>query len=152
MKIINQHSGNYAEIDRLIDRYYEGLTSGEEEKLLRNLLSRKDLPERYKTERAIFGYFETKKQKQVFRLQPYFRWGAAVAAVAILVIGLGIQRSKLQDLSDYAFVNGVKITDKHMIKCVAENSMKEISGGTKDKSPKLDAKEIMTQQLGAFSE
>jgi hypothetical protein len=150
MNLTIKYKTNYDEMDRLINRYYDGLTTVAEEKQLRLLLSQKSLPERYKPEQAIFGYFETKKQKPTFSFQPYFRWVGAVAAVVLLMFG--IQFFSSVSNPSYAYVDGVKITDKQMVRSVAENSMKEISGGVTESSKRIDAKEIMKQQLGAFSE
>jgi len=136
--------------DKLIEKYYEGFTSVEEERQLKAFLAQADLPERFKAEQAIFGYFETKQSKPSFSIRPYLRW--AGVAVIIFVIGLGAQIFKQQNLSDYAYVNGVKITDKQTVRCVAEKTMKEISKDTDGKSQKLDAKEMMRQQLSTFSE
>jgi len=136
--------------DKLIEKYYEGFTTVEEERQLKTFLAQADLPERFKAEQAIFGYFETKQSKPSFSLHPYIRWVGV--AVIILVFGLGTQIFRQQNLSDYAFINGEKITDKQLVRYVAENSMKEISRATEDKLQKFDAKELMKQQLGAFAE
>jgi len=152
MKIINQHSGNYEEIDRLIDRYYEGLTSSEEEKQLRNLLSRKDLPESYKPEQVIFGYFETKKQKRIFMLQPYLRWGTAVAAIVIMAFNLQVFMPT--NASNYAFIDGKKTTNVDDIKMHALASLNNVSCDNEEVEKSFDSlndKEIMKEQLDAFS-
>ena len=136
--------------DRLIEKYFEGFTTVDEEKELKAFLAQTGLSAKYETEQAIFGYFENNKQKPVYSIRPYIRW--AGVAVIILVFGLGVQIFRQQNLSDYAFINGVKITDKQMVRYIAENSLKEISRASEEKSSKLDAKEMMKQQLSAFAE
>jgi hypothetical protein len=150
MKWNNKQTMSYDEADGLLERYYDGLTTGEEEKRLRLFLSQPNLPARYEPEQAIFGYFGTPKAKPVFSIRPYMRWVGGVAALLLLTVGL--QWFVVQKTTDYAFVDGVKITDKQLVKRVAESSMKEMSCGTEGQSVKLDPKELMKQQLGAFSE
>ncbi len=45
------------EIDILLNRYYEGLSTDEEERTLKDFFSGNDLPEGYETEKALFKYF-----------------------------------------------------------------------------------------------
>jgi hypothetical protein len=46
---------NYSEIDKMIERFFEGDTSLEEERILRDVLSGTDLPEKYKPLRELFA-------------------------------------------------------------------------------------------------
>lgn len=48
---------NREEIDRLIRKYYNGKSSAEEEVILRAFFSSKNIPDEYKTEKEMFGYF-----------------------------------------------------------------------------------------------
>jgi hypothetical protein len=48
---------NKEELDRLIEKYYKGETSFDEEALLRAFFSNDNIPEEYKTEKELFGYF-----------------------------------------------------------------------------------------------
>lgn len=45
------------ELDFLLSKYYDGLTSAEEECTLKDFFSRPDIPAGYETEKALFGYF-----------------------------------------------------------------------------------------------
>ena len=53
---LKKHILTNEQADLLIERYYEGLTTGQEENQLRAFLSRTDLPEIYRAEQAMFGY------------------------------------------------------------------------------------------------
>lgn len=44
---------NRSLLDKLLDKYYRGATSGEEEKMLLDLLSREDLPRQYSEDRML---------------------------------------------------------------------------------------------------
>ena len=149
MIIRMKHKMSFAEADRLIERYYDGLTTGAEEKRLAEFLSQTNLPERYEPERAIFGYYKQKKRKSHFVFPSYARW-ARVAAAMVLVI-FAVQISVTRTNRDYAYVNGEKITDIQQIKFYVAASLKDISVDVVDESVNLSAKELMKQQLGAFS-
>lgn len=49
------------ELDILLSKYYDGLTTEEEERVLVELFSGSDIPEGYEAEKAIFGYFLSSK-------------------------------------------------------------------------------------------
>lgn len=46
---------NRSLLDKLLDKYYSGSTSGEEEKMLLDLLSREDLPQQYAEDRMLIA-------------------------------------------------------------------------------------------------
>ncbi|MEI7504022.1 MAG: hypothetical protein WCJ61_12140 [Paludibacter sp.] len=150
MKIRIKNKINFSEADKLIESYYDGLTSVEEEKQLRNFLSQSNLPERYKPEQAIFGYFVGKKMKVQFSLRPYIRWASVAAVLAFVAVTIHFLST--ENLPNYAYVDGKKITDVQLVKNLAETSLKEISDKKEQGNAKLDAKELMKAQLNAFSE
>jgi hypothetical protein len=84
MKLKIKHKITCEQADQLIEKYYDGFTTVEEEKLLQDFLAQAGLPAKYKPEQAIFGYFDTKKQKPAFSIRPYIRWAGAAAAVLVL--------------------------------------------------------------------
>ena len=57
MKIRYLHTLNFEQADKLIEKYYDGLTTVAEEKKLGYFLSQPNLPEQYKVERDILGFF-----------------------------------------------------------------------------------------------
>ncbi len=50
------------EAEVLLGKYYDGLTSKEEERLLHDFLAREDIPARFQAEKAMFGYFDIQKK------------------------------------------------------------------------------------------
>jgi hypothetical protein len=50
------------EAEVLLEKYYDGLTSKEEERLLHDFLAREDVPARFHAEKAMFGYFDNQKK------------------------------------------------------------------------------------------
>ena len=152
MKLKFKHKITFEQADELIEKYYDGLTTVEEEKLLQNFLSQANLPAKYKPEQAIFGYFETKKQKPVFNIRPYIRWVGAAAAV--LVLAVGIQTFTWKNSTSYAYVDGVKITNKNEIKTQALASLSNVSADNNEVEQSienLNDNGIMQQQLDVFS-
>lgn len=51
---------NEEELGRLIEKYYNGDSTEEEERILKDYFSQENIPEGYETEKAIFGYFRSK--------------------------------------------------------------------------------------------
>jgi len=150
MKINIKHKLSFGEADKLIEKYYDGLTTVDEEKQLQNFLMQANLPERYKAEQAILGYFDQKKKKRHFGIQPYIRW--ASAAAIIVTVMFSVQFFIEGNQSNYAYIDGKKITDVEQVRGFAENSLKSISDDEAlNETYNMDSKEIMKQQLGAFS-
>jgi len=150
MKI--KHKINFSDADQLIERYYEGLTSIDEEKQLQKFLSKPNLPERFETEKAIFGYFDNKKQKKHFNILPYIRW--ASVAVIIGFVMVGVQMLTAENRTDYAYIDGVKITNVREVKSQALASLSDISSKNnevEDGLKNLNDKNLIEQQLDVFS-
>ena len=152
MKIRIKNNIDFSETDKLIERYYDGLTSVEEEKQLRSFLSQLNLPERYKPEHDIFGYFDSNKKKVQFSLRPYIRW-ASVAA--IIFAGVFITQLYLAEKqSDYAYIEGKKITNISEIKSQALASLSDISAENnevEDGLKNMNNDEVIKKQLDVFS-
>lgn len=147
-----KHKLNFLETDRLIEKYYEGLTTVEEEKQLRCFLSQPNLPERFEPEQAILGYFNHKKQKRHFSLLPTIRWASA-AAVAVLII-VSSQLLVVGKQSNYAYIDGKKTTDVREIKSQALASLSDISSSKDEVAEGLkniNGNELIQQQLDVFS-
>lgn len=146
---------SFEEADALIEKYYEGFTSVEEENRLQAFLSQRGLPEKYSAEQAIFGYFDTKKKKPVFEIKPVMKWANGIAAV--MVIALGLQFYSLAGTSSsYAYINGLKITDTAKVKQQAINSLSELSAENDEVDRSLENiydnnKNLVKQQLDVFS-
>ncbi len=152
MKIRINNNLSFDEADSLIERYYDGLTTGTEEKQLQNFLSQTNLPERYKPEQAIFGYFEHKKQKIHFSIFPYTRW-ASIAAVIISVVFVA-QLFFASDHSGYAYIDGKKITNVRDVKSQALASLSSISSSKNEMEEEfknINNNELIKEQLNVFS-
>lgn len=104
--------------DELLKRYYDGLTTDEEERLLRIFLAsdRAAADERYRADRAVMGLAvygrRLHQKKRPVRLRPL----RVAAVVAGLVVGAGVVGHLLQN-NDVcvAYINGQKYTDREMV-------------------------------------
>jgi len=147
-----KYTTSYAEADRLIEKYYDGLTTGAEEKQLQQFLKRTDLPEKYRAEQAIFGYFDLKKGKKQISLRPYMRW-VAVAAVVLLVIA-GPQLFVSAHPSDFAYIDGKRVSDIREVKSHALASLGVISSSkdeVQESLKNINDTKLIEQQLDVFS-
>ena len=154
MKRIAKHKMTYHEADQLIERYYDALTTGGEEKHLREFLSQPGLPERYKAEQAILGYFGAPKVQKVFVLPPYLRWVSGIAAVMLLAVGLQFYAGSVA-ATNYAYIDGHKITNVADIKQKALASLSNVSGGdavVQQNLENVSDAETIEQQLDVFSD
>lgn len=159
MKLINIKAKKLSagEADRLIDRYYEGLTTNEEEDKLRQFLSQPNLPDKYAAEQAIFGYMASQKQQThsvVF--SSVLKWAVGAAAMFALVIGVGIAYHSAT-LNDYAYINGKKITNIQLVKKQAFLSMNNLNSGTnaveeslKNVTADNNQEQLIKKQLAVF--
>lgn len=131
--------------DTLIERYYEGATSCEEETQLRNFLSQSAISERYDAERAIFGYFssvaEAKKPQRRLNMPSLLRW-MATSAAAVLVLALITYLYVEQQSHTIAFINGIQTSDRKRIESLVNKSLDNM----------LSEYDIAEEQLNQFAE
>jgi len=152
MNIRIKRKTDFSKLDQLIERYYEGLTTSDEEKQIRDFLSLRDLPKRFEVEKEIFGYYDQKKKKPHASILPYFRWAGVAATVAIVVFSLHVYMNTNQ--SNYACIDGKRIYDVHQIKTQALESLSDVSPKTNEVEEgfkNLNDQDLIKQQLDVFS-
>lgn len=130
----------YKQIDALLERFFDGGTSNAEEQELYAFFARPDVPEYLQPYKPVFGYFETGLAQEVGakhaankprRLLPRGKrvwWIAVCAAVAALLFFLNQPGNRRPDTFDpyegsYIVRNGVKITDRDVVKPALERSI-----------------------------
>jgi hypothetical protein len=154
------------EADALFEKYYDGVTTGAEEKLLQEFLQQEGLPERFWAERALFGYFEEERQlgttfqevrleieapdlsdgsenktklpPQNFwlRLNPVLKWSFAAA---VLLFGVFILDNRIQaQNSDVAYIDGIRCTNSNQVTALALASINQIDLGSDEVSGTVD--------------
>ncbi|MBP1663987.1 MAG: hypothetical protein H6Q19_1127 [Bacteroidetes bacterium] len=152
MKLIRRNIITVQEAEKLLEKYYEGCTTVTEENLLRTFLAQSNVPPQFEAEKAIFGYYESKKTGKHFSLQPYLKWAAAAAIVAGIIIPVSIFQASAK--TNYAYINGVKITNTQEIISLAHTTINFVSDNNEveDGLDNLKNDETIKNQLDAFSE
>lgn len=140
------------ELDRikiLVDKYFEGATSLDEEQELTTLLTTcKDLPEEYKAVKMMLGSFtelsrdasksEVKVNPEVKRRNIFYtnrKWLTGVAAAVAVLIGATVMLSTGNDVETISntnpeyicYVNGVKVEDDQLAYAEASRLLGSIS-------------------------
>ena len=157
MQLFSKHTTiSSTEADALLEKYYEGFTSAEEERQLYLFLSQPNLPEQYAADRAMMGYFADEKQagkpKQSPTIMPMIRWASVAAA---LIGGIFLVRSLMVEKPQcYAYVDGVKVTDVATVKAQAMQSLNTIASDADEvaqTAKQFQAEQIIKDQLSVFS-
>ena len=150
MKLFFKHRIKQEEADRLIEKYYDGYTTVEEEKMLQQFLSQSELPEKYKVEQALFTYLKPVRKNKTFPV--YLRY-AAVAA--LLFTGAFTIHTYVTTSADgYAYIDGKKVTDKAKITEIAMASICEVTSSNNEVEQgltEINNSELVEQQLDVFS-
>jgi hypothetical protein len=139
MKILRRKNISLQEAEKLIEKYYEGETTAAEENLLRKYLSGGNVPAQFEAEKAIMGYFASEKEKKnILRVPNTLKWAASVAAAAaVLVIFLNIFPLN-QPATNYAYIDGKKITDKNEVFALAQMAVGNLASGMDEVNMGLD--------------
>ena len=136
------------DIDNLLNKYFEGDTSLEEERTLSAYFNQEDLPDHHLKELApIFTYIEdervalealkeiknappaltlAKKRKPVLGRSLYISAVAAASIIALFFL-FSPGKSDSNGSESYAWINGKRITDKDEVKMFAEKSLENVS-------------------------
>ena len=152
MKLIRRNIITVDEAEKLMEKYYEGSTTVAEENQLRTFLAQSNVPPQFEAEKTIFGYYESKKARKHLRLQTYLRWAAAAVFAAGVIIPVSI--FQVSGKTNYAYINGVKITDTQEIISLAHSTINYVSDNNEveDGLDNLKNDETIKSQLDAFSE
>jgi hypothetical protein len=125
----------------MLNRFFEGLTSGDEEQALYRFFNREDLPEHLIRYKPVFKYFETHLEEEAARpsvtkkrtalRRPMIRrfgWISLVAAVATgCIFLLHFRMTEPFDPYEGSYIirNGVRIADTKLIRPELEKTIHE---------------------------
>lgn len=146
-------------IDELLDRYFEGETSTEEEVQLRTFFASSKVPERLTVYIPLFAYFDQEIEKEQHakpvvnrrthcgRLTPFNRrnvlWLASgVAACMLLVLGVGRLLNPTSPFfcsDNYVVINGRCYTDIHKVRLMAFEALQEVATPANEYLPQEDS-------------
>jgi hypothetical protein len=153
---------NNSDIPILIEKYFEGLTSLDEEQKLRDYFQQEDVAENMETYKSLFQYFTFEREAISQAGNPIpdaspvnrtkskiLRWGSvAAAACFLLFISLRLFLNTGEKLSEtsQAYIDGKKYTDIELIRAETLRSLENISEGSEDAySSQIEALEIFTK-------
>ena len=124
-----------AQLEALIDRYFEGKTSLQEEQMLRENLA--DCPwesEAIDEARFALGYFSAHKQQghRTPTVSNRSRYLAIAASIAVLLtIGVGLLwQSRQPDDVCIAYVNGQAINDRNEVLTLMRSDLNDMGNAT----------------------
>jgi len=126
------------DIDRLLEKYFDGETSLEEEKLLRNYFRQSNIDERHKIYSPMFSFFSEERQEAVVEKKtkkiPAYAWIGIAASIILLVGVRTFYYTPLENTNtkSLVYINGKKVTDMKTINTEALNSIENISDMNED--------------------
>ncbi len=134
------------DIRHLIDKYFEGETSAEEEKILRRYFAQKEIPEELKGYTSLFRFLDDEaaalavlneiqqeRSAPVRRNSLFFkrlRSIAAVAAILIVAVLILSRPGSGSSNGDYVWIDGQQITDPSTVREYAESAFGKVKPET----------------------
>jgi len=122
-------------IEDLLNKYFEGETSREEERELRRLFTTGNVPEELEIYRPMFAFIdeEVKQHRQTNRKKSlvnkhilHFISGVA-ACLVILLGGNAIHKHLRQQPENYVIIDGKRYTDVNLIREQAKMAFNDVS-------------------------
>lgn len=125
------------DIEKLLNKYFEGETSCEEERQLRAFFTKGCVPEYLAPYQALFGYLEEEIKiahsagRKITFSNKLKKWSlSGAAAVILLLIGFFTfheQHNPCLCADNYVIINGKCYTDKNTIKQYALRALQQVS-------------------------
>lgn len=119
-------------IEALLEKYFDGATSCEEERLLRRLFAEGEVPEELQVYRPLFAYIDNEQEKAGHATKPaesprkhrplLRRMGYALGGMAAgiaLVIGMARLIATVGTPESYVLIDGVCYTDEKLVEAKA---------------------------------
>lgn len=124
-------------INELIEKYFEGFTSADEEASLRRFFTSGNVPDELAMYKPLFTYFDNEIKKKETNTKSIFRinknmllWLSSIAACIVLMIGafhFSIIQKKCPAGSNYVMIDGRCYTDEEMIHKAMQRTLHEVS-------------------------
>ena len=123
------------DIETLLNKYFEGETTCEEERRLRRFFAEGLVPEHLEVYRPMFAFFEAEMpelapfEKKTKTVRQYLTYSLSAAAAAILLlVGIsGIYRHLSPAPANYVIIDGKEYTDVHLIREQAMVAFRDVS-------------------------
>jgi hypothetical protein len=129
-------------IDELVDKYFEGETTAEEESNLRAFFASNEVPQRLASYKPLFAYFdeeirkEHEKTKAPLQWRTVVYWASGIAASLLLLVGIGqafLSPALLDPCfcsENYVIINGHCYTDIEKARSLAFEALQEVATPT----------------------
>lgn len=122
-------------IDELLNKYFDGETSCEEESQIRRYFSEETVPEHLLCYKPMFAYFDKEivKERSKRRIIPrrkiimYTLSGIAACAIIAIAMNTFLHSPAEPCTGNYAIINGKCCTDEATIKAYAKASFKDVA-------------------------
>lgn len=152
-------------IDKLLERYFEGETSAEEEAVLRRFFTTGDVPGNLEMYKPLFGYFDSEikkehtgsndREKQTGARKRLVLWLSGAAACAALLTGIFFSTSQSQKClgsGNYVIIDGRCYTDAETVRSAALKTLHEISNDEDEffSGKSIKPTNIIEEQLKEF--
>jgi len=123
------------QIQQLLNRYLDGLTTNQEERQLRHYFRKTQIvPPEWRPYKVLFAWEQREDQKQRSSRRNYMKHGIAASLTALILVGAGLtakllitQHSTLNTQQNYAVIDGQLITDTELIMQEAEQALVMVS-------------------------
>jgi hypothetical protein len=120
-------------IKQLLDKYFEGNTSCEEERTLRRYFSGKNIPSELAMYKPMFNYVDEEiASRHIHTMKPLrksnirYIWMSA-AAIALIVLGIAGYNGFIRPDDNYVIINGVKSSNLTLARQQASQAFKDVS-------------------------
>ncbi|MDU1890659.1 MAG: hypothetical protein E6767_08215 [Dysgonomonas sp.] len=137
------------DIDKILNKYFEGETSLEEENILRNYFLHGTIEERHRIYAPMFDFFTEEREKvtKVTKLTdrkkkklPIYIWISIAASLLLLITVKSIYTNlDYKATKSIVYIDGKKVTNKQIINSEALHSLENISDMEED---------IVSSQIG----
>lgn len=135
------------DIETLLNKYFEGETTCEEERRLRRFFAEGLVPEHLKVYRPLFAFFEAEQaelseasglseipsvslpdKKKTGTFRQYLTYTLGTAAAILLLVGIsGIYRHLSPTPANYVIIDGKQYTDANLIREQAMVAFRDVS-------------------------
>ncbi len=153
-------------IDELLNKYFEGETSCEEEQQLRTFFASENVPQHLAIYKPMFAYIDEeitknqqKKIKSPVNTRKIFYYISGIAAALILMIGIRqfiLPADPCLCSGNYVVINGRCYTDMSKVRQLAFEALQEVATPVNEYFPEKDIEaldhEIIENQLKELSD
>lgn len=121
------------DIDKLLEKYFEGETSLQEESTLRNYFRQPNVEERHKVYASMFNFFSEERKEVAIEKKkkkiPLYMWVSIAASLLLIVCVKTVHNATIENdvTKTIVYIDGKKVTDIGTINMEAINSIENIS-------------------------